>query len=59
MTCECEHEAHFALIYKGDHAHSFGADKPDCEPVKTLFGTYSLCNACREARHGDLKETAK
>lgn len=62
MRCECEHEKHFkeqaerqGTTLPCSAGHAYGVDFPQrhIEPVRTVYGTFALCPACRETCHAD------
>lgn len=55
LRCQCEHVSHFAnqnadLTTSSPEGHAYGVDfaARHIEPVKTPFGTFAVCPACRE-----------
>jgi hypothetical protein len=57
MKCECEHADHFPTEPYGScvnpvpQAHPYGAWLEKTKPVKTIYGTFNVCEACE--RHGN------
>lgn len=52
MMCECEHVSHFGE--GGDEkAHEYGQTFPekDLHAVKTIYGTFTICNYCKSHDH--------
>jgi hypothetical protein len=56
LRCECEHDSHFNKTNGGPEVitslsgHAYGVDFPEqhISPVRTPYGTFAVCPACRE-----------
>lgn len=51
--CQCEHSDHFDD--EGGSCHAYGAECPedDMHLVRTPFGTFRVCGACRRSHYSD------
>lgn len=55
-VCDCEHVSHFEGLRR---IHPYCTHESGVEDMQTDYGTYHLCQSCRELGHGRIYQDTR